>query len=274
MGILQSLSLLPFLLQAPVRIDLLVIGNPEVAMEAYRLKVPRIALAHETPVRGLPPAIRQFTGSSRGQFQKWVQPRLIVSNARADGDGSNWCVVANAPAPARQCLSLSTNMILGGGKLAAWLASAALREGIEPRAFVEDPSRVAALLKAMVEKGRIALWPYADVSATDAWFEAANLLATRGVVFGEENFEASKPVNRGEMYMALLNAKLPFTAGRGEGRKAATWRDLFEALREAGKEPAAELGRTDSPPLLRHELATHLWAALKDSPQSLPPNRP
>ena len=45
----------------------------------------------------------------------------------------------------------------------------------------------------------------------------------------------------------------------------ATWRDIYDALREACKEPSEGLDTRDASQILyRHELATHLWQALKN----------
>lgn len=162
------------------------------------------------------------------------------------------------------------------GQAAATAAAIAVRDKLEPRALVGDKTRLQELQLTLVRgvegKPGVILWPYHDLTPDHRHFEAANMLAVRGVLPGLEDsldFEAWRPVNRGEMYQALLRARLPFTAGRGEGNRPATWRDLYEALKAAGKQPSEGLAKVDnrlkepSPVLYRFELAIHLWHALR-----------
>lgn len=163
MGVLQSVSLLAFLLQAPAPLDLLVIGSPEAAVEAARLKVQRIALVHDSAVKDMPPRVRQYIGYRlkdpqippavtlvRGQSSLALRPRLILVPTRDDSTNSAAC-------GSSLCLKAEGKTIQGRGKLAAWFASAVLQSGLEPRALLADPVRLAALQRAIVETGRIAL---------------------------------------------------------------------------------------------------------------------
>ncbi len=157
------------------------------------------------------------------------------------------------------------------GQAAATAAAIALREKVEPRALVGNAKLLEelqlTLVRGVAGKPGVVLWPYHDVTPGERHFEAANLLAVKGVLPGREetlDFEPWRPVTRGEMYEALLRAKLPFTAGRGEGAKPATWRDLYEALKGAGRPVSEGLAKVEgSPVLYRYELAIHLWKALE-----------
>ena len=82
------------------------------------------------------------------------------------------------------------------------------------------------------------------------------MLALDGTLAYGAKFEALRVVNKGEIYEALLRLKLPFTAGKGEGLRPATKRDLYDALKEAGKTPGEELNHFD--PLQRASFAIGL----------------
>ncbi len=158
------------------------------------------------------------------------------------------------------------------GQAAATAASIALREKIEPRAISSNPKFLREVQLTLVRgssgKPGVLLWPYQDLVPEDRYFEAANMLAVTGVLVADPDtldFDPWHQVTKAELYLALLNARLSFTAGRNEGKQVATWRDLYEALREAGKQPSEGLAKRDAAQLLyRHELATHLWQALKE----------
>jgi FAD dependent oxidoreductase len=162
------------------------------------------------------------------------------------------------------------------GQAAATAASICLRDKIQPRALAGDMDKVREMQLTLVRgsegKPGVLLWPYHDLSPDDRHFEAANLLAVMGVMPGYEDsldFQAWRVVTMAEVYDALLRAKLPFTAGRGEGKREATWRDLYDLLKQAGMKPSEGLAKVDyrvgnqSPPLYRFELALHLWHVLK-----------
>jgi hypothetical protein len=160
------------------------------------------------------------------------------------------------------------------GQAAATAASIALRDKIEPRAIAADPKRLVEmqllLVRGLEGKPGVILWPYHDLSPEDRHFEAANMLAVKGILPGlpdSLDFEAWRPVTRADMYLAFHAARLPFTAGRNEGNQPVTGRDLYTALREAGKTPSEGLA-SSAAHLYRFELAIHLWHTLKPgSPQ-------
>jgi hypothetical protein len=162
------------------------------------------------------------------------------------------------------------------GQAAATAAWIAMRDKVQPRALVGNRARVRELQLTLVRgsegKPGVLLWPYHDLSPEDRHFEAANMLGVMGVMPGYQDsldFQAWRVVKMGEVYDALLRAKLPFTAGRGEGNRDATWKDLYDLLKQAGKKPSEGLAKVDyrvgdaSPPLYRFELALHLWHALR-----------
>lgn len=162
------------------------------------------------------------------------------------------------------------------GQAAATLAALALREKTEPRRLAAQPKFVEeiqlTLVRGLDGGPGILLWPYHDLDVDARHFEAANMLAVKGILPGLENsldFEAWRPVTRGDIYLAFQRARLPFTAGRGEAKAPATWRDLYDALQFAQLPASAGLAKVDyrlkdpSPPLYRFELALHLWHALR-----------
>ncbi len=155
------------------------------------------------------------------------------------------------------------------GQAAATAAAIALRDKVEAREIAKDPKRIEEMQLTLVRgvdgKPGVILWPYHDLSSDDRYFEAANMLAVKGILPGladSLDFEAWRPTTRSEMYLALLAARLPFTAGRNEGNKPLTGRDLYNALREAGSTPSEGLAKSEAV-LYRYELAMHLWHALK-----------
>ena len=96
----------------------------------------------------------------------------------------------------------------------------------------------------------IHVWPYQDLVPEDRYFEAANMLAVTGVLVADPDtldFDPWHQVTKAELYLALLNARLSFTAGRNEGKQVV-------------ERPAVEHrflqqkygGR-------RHQQATHPW---------------
>lgn len=155
------------------------------------------------------------------------------------------------------------------GQAAATAAAIALRDKVEPRAIATDKQRLTelqlTLLRGVEGKPGVILWPYHDLTSDDRYFEAANMLAVRGILPGLEDsldFEPWRLVTRVELFQALSRARLPFTIGRRDGGAEASWRDLYDALKEAGKKPSEGLLKPNTP-LYRHELATHLWHALR-----------
>lgn len=167
------------------------------------------------------------------------------------------------------------------GQAAATVAAIALREKTQARNIAANPKLIEeiqlTLVRGLDGGPGILLWPYHDLGVDERHFEAANMLGVKGILPGLDgslDFEAWRPVTRGEIYLAFQRAKLPFTAGKGEAKTPATWRDLYEALQFA-KLPASEgLAKVDyrlkdpSPQLYRFELALHLWHALNPGKQN------
>jgi len=79
----------------------------------------------------------------------------------------------------QSALRLHGQMMLCGQASAtiAWLA---LRDGIEPRAIAAEPRRVREVQRALA-KGRVLIWPFHDVPASEPYFEAVNMLAVLGI---------------------------------------------------------------------------------------------
>ena len=95
------------------------------------------------------------------------------------------------------------------GQAGATLAWMSLRDGVEPRDIAGDMAKVRELqLKLVRGHGGpgVLLWPWHDLDPTAAWFEAANMLAVRGLWQPEGTnlfFEPEKPMTRRELARLL-----------------------------------------------------------------------
>lgn len=108
----------------------------------------------------------------------------------------------------QSALRLHNQMMLMG-QASATLAWMSLRDGVPPREVAATLPKVRELQKKLV-RGHggpgVLIWPWQDLSPEEAHFEAANLLATRGIWVPDSNsvlFEPSKPVTRRELACAL-----------------------------------------------------------------------
>jgi hypothetical protein len=162
------------------------------------------------------------------------------------------------------------------GQAAAATAAIALRQAIQPRAVAADAKLVDELQRTLVRGldggAGLLLWPYHDLSPDDRHFEAANMLAVKGILPGlpeSLDFEAWRPVQKDELFEALRRASIPLSSTRVDSARPATWRDLYEALRFAQLPASEGLAKVDyrlrepSPRLYRFELALHLWHVLR-----------
>lgn len=108
----------------------------------------------------------------------------------------------------QSALRLHNQMMLIG-QASATLAWMSLREGVPPRQIASSLPRVRELQQKLV-RGHggpgVLLWPWQDVLPEDAFFEAANLLAVRGLWVPEVDsvfFQPAKTMTRGELAVAL-----------------------------------------------------------------------
>ncbi len=197
------------------------------------------------------------------------------------------------------------------GQAAGTAAAFCLRDGCRPAELVRDPRKVRRLQLALVRGSAgqpgVLLWPYHDLSPDDVHFEAANMLAVRGLMVIEPgvDFQPWQPVKRRELaralvraYRSLVNARpwrLPETAAFADLAKtdtdwphveslrqwdvpltkannfrpdeAADWKTLHTWMSALGWRPSEGLSRRGSLPLNRAELARHLWTAIMDLPE-------
>lgn len=108
----------------------------------------------------------------------------------------------------QSALRLHSQMMLVGqaGATAAWMS---LRDGVPPRAVAASIPRVRELQRRLV-RGHggpgILIWPWHDLAPGDLHFEAANLLAVRGIWVPDPEsifFDAGKTVTRRELARAM-----------------------------------------------------------------------
>ena len=176
------------------------------------------------------------------------------------------------------------------GQAAATAAAICLRENIQPRALARDWALIRELQSRLVRSTEqhpgVILWPYHDVSPDDRYFEAANLLAVRGILPGDPgslDFEPWRTVTRAELQRAVARAyrdvsgsTMPRAAAPAEPTAPADWRMLYDLLHAAGWNPSQGLIASDrrltggSPLLNRQDLAFHLWSAIRDRKENFP----
>ncbi len=98
------------------------------------------------------------------------------------------------------------------GQAGATLAWLSLRDGVEPRVVASDLERVRELQLRLVRgvggPGTV-LWPWHDLTPDDLCFEAANMLAVRGIWQVEQDtllFKAEQVISRRELARVLARA--------------------------------------------------------------------
>lgn len=96
------------------------------------------------------------------------------------------------------------------GTASGTVAALALREGLSPREIATTPARVEEVQRILVRgaggPGTL-IWPWHDLHPEDRHFEAANLLAARGIWQPDPDrvfFEPRRVVTRGELAGALF----------------------------------------------------------------------
>jgi hypothetical protein len=119
----------------------------------------------------------------------------------------------------QSALRLHNQMMLIG-QASATLAWMSMRDGVQPREIAGSVPRVREIQQLLV-RGRggpgVLIWPWQDVAVDDSHFEAANLLAVRGIWVPDADsvlFQPAKIVTRRELagllarlHRATLNAK-------------------------------------------------------------------
>ncbi|WP_245958234.1 FAD-dependent oxidoreductase [Roseimicrobium gellanilyticum] len=100
--------------------------------------------------------------------------------------------------------------MMHAGQAGATLAWMCLRDGVEPREIAGDMSKVRELQLKLVrgcDGPGLLLWPWHDLAPDAAYFEAANMLAVRGIWQPEGTnlfFEPEKPVTRRELARLIV----------------------------------------------------------------------
>jgi hypothetical protein len=160
------------------------------------------------------------------------------------------------------------------GQASAALAWLCLRDHVEPRAIAADPAKVRELQLKLVRGcggPGVLLWPWQDVAPDDASFEAANLLALRGIWRPEREsvfFQPEKTITRGEL--AAVMQRMGREVVVENAQELATWKLLGEWLGRAM--PAEKSGM----PMTRAEAAEQVWRVVCDLSgevqQGWPPN--
>lgn len=199
--------------------------------------------------------------------------------------------------------------MMHAGQAAGTLAWICLRDACQPRAIAADPARVREIQRRLVRGcggPGVLLWPWQDLVPADLHFEAANLLAVRGIWRPEADsvfFEPAREMTRRELAQrltALLDALRPRPpvpasplyedvaepdraviealvlggdfqplARRFQPDAPATWATLHAWLTRSGLAASpglVEKGRGELP-LTRAEAVQHFWRALQLAPE-------
>jgi hypothetical protein len=182
----------------------------------------------------------------------------------------------------QSALRLHGQMMLVGqasGTL-AWLC---LRDGIEPRAVAADFAKVREVQQRLVRGcggPGVLLWPWHDLAPDDLWFEAANLLAVRGIWQADPDnldFAPWKTVTQRELSGALNRLGRSLAEAKDWQQPAdfsadaeVTWGTLLRWLTALGLPASKGLAQQKDLPLTRAECVRHLWAALKQAGEHQP----
>lgn len=100
--------------------------------------------------------------------------------------------------------------MMHAGQAGATLAWMCLRDGVEPREIAGDMAKVRELQLQLVRGcggPGLLLWPWHDLAPDAAYFDAANMLAVRGIWQPEGTnlyFEPEKPVTRRELARLMV----------------------------------------------------------------------
>jgi hypothetical protein len=121
----------------------------------------------------------------------------------------------------------------------------------------------------------VLLWPWQDLSPDDAWFEAANMLAVRGIWQADKqdvDFAPQKAVSTAELAGALTRLGRALTTPKESSPPAdatapglATWGSLHAGFTALGLPADKGLARQKALPLTRGECVRFLWAALQQA---------
>jgi len=183
----------------------------------------------------------------------------------------------------QSALRLHGQMMLVGqasGTL-AWLC---LRDGVEPRVVAVDFGKVRELQQRLVRGfggPGVLLWPWHDLTPDDPWFEAANLLAVRGVWQADADsldFAPWKVMTQRELAGALARLGRALAEPKEWQQPVdfapdidTTWGTLHGWLGALGLPASKGLAKQKDLPLTRSECVRHLWAALQQTGEWQPP---
>lgn len=177
----------------------------------------------------------------------------------------------------QSALRLHGQMMLVG-QASGTLAWMSLRDGLEPRTIAAEFSKVRELQQRLVRGcggPGVLLWPWQDLAPEDPWFEAANLLAVRGIWQAAPesiDFAAQKTVTPAELVGALtrlgraLNARKEWNPPADVAADAGvTWGTLHSWLTAMQLPADKGLARQKALPLSRGECVRFLWAVLQQA---------
>ncbi len=177
----------------------------------------------------------------------------------------------------QSALRLHGQMMLVG-QASGTLAWMSLRDGVEPRAIAADFAKVRELQRRLVRGcggPGVLLWPWQDLSPDDLWFEAANLLAVRGIWQADAEsveFAPAKIVSPAELSATLTRFGRALAAPKEWSLPAnfstdgtATWGLLHAWLTSLGLPADKGLAKQKDLPLTRGECVRFLWAALQQA---------
>jgi hypothetical protein len=164
------------------------------------------------------------------------------------------------------------------GQASGTLAWMALRDGVEPRVVAADFAKVRELQQRLVRGcggPGVLLWPWQDLTPDAAWFEAANLLAVRGIWQADAEsvaFAAEKVVSATELAGALTRLGRALAAPQEwspppdfPSAAPSTWALLHAGLASLGLPADQGLTKQKELPLTRGECVRFLWAVLQQA---------
>jgi len=177
----------------------------------------------------------------------------------------------------QSALRLHGQMMLVG-QASGTLAWMSLRDGVEPRAVAADFAKVRELQQRLVRGcggPGVLLWPWHDLAPDDLWFEAANMLAVRGIWPADADsvdFAPSKTVTQRELAGVLARLGRALAEIREWKQPAdfsadlpTTWSTLHAGLAALGLPADQGLVKQAGQPLTRGECVRFVWATLQQA---------
>jgi hypothetical protein len=172
------------------------------------------------------PTRREFVANDAGQ--PWIAKHHGSRDWSTDTDRAMFPLRGLVPVEVDGLLGASKNLgvtsmvqsalrlhgqMMHAGTAAGTVAAVALREGVEPR-DVAASSRLVREVQTLLVRGAggpgVLIWPWHDLHPEDGHFEAANLLAVRGIWQADPDsvfFRPGRPMTRAEVAGLLVRLR-------------------------------------------------------------------